>query len=238
MLEVVINVSQDSGSSRWKQSLNHVSSNLGAGGIKGRASFLHKKPGCSSGGTSGQFVCRGADGKGGRTTVLKAASLQHSGVKVGQALVCANTMKSHLHLLASKVYLRRHWHRNLSTALIIVSSHWCLRHMQLHDYNATSHKHFYPVCSGRCGPQCHIVALLLCEVRVPIRKGRTRPGLPAQLQSPASSRVPRQDDHLTRNVRPCNSRSVWRVHVSGQMFCAMFEGMWVPYKRSANCKAF
>ncbi|BDA46329.1 hypothetical protein COCOBI_08-4210 [Coccomyxa sp. Obi] len=72
---------QDSGSSRWKQSLNHVSSNLGAGAVKGRASFLHKKPGFSSGGTSGQFVCRGADGKGGKTTVLKAGSLHHSGMK-------------------------------------------------------------------------------------------------------------------------------------------------------------
>ncbi len=77
-----------------------MSSTLGAGAVKGRASFLHKKPGFSSGGTSGQFVCRGADGKGGRTTVLKAGPLQHSGMKVGQAIPCARKNEQSFTLLA------------------------------------------------------------------------------------------------------------------------------------------
>ena len=72
---------QDSGSSRWKQSFSHASSSLGLGVGKGRGSFLHKKP-PGSGGPNGQFVCRGADGKGGRTTVLKTASLLQTGMKV------------------------------------------------------------------------------------------------------------------------------------------------------------
>ncbi|KAK9906637.1 hypothetical protein WJX75_005284 [Coccomyxa subellipsoidea] len=71
---------RDSGSSRWKQSFSHASSSLGLGVGKGRGSFLHKKP-PGSGGPNGQFVCRGADGKGGRTTVLKTASLLQTGMK-------------------------------------------------------------------------------------------------------------------------------------------------------------
>ena len=77
---------QDSESSRWKQSFSHASSSLGLGVGKGRGSFLDNKPGSSSGGSNGEFVRRGADGKGGRTTVLKMGSLQLSGEKVGGAI--------------------------------------------------------------------------------------------------------------------------------------------------------
>lgn len=96
---------QDSGTSTWKKcsSFRHTSSSLGAAGSsKARGSFLYKKPSCSSGGPSGQFVCRGADGKGGLTTVLKTGSHQQ-GMKVGapRSLTClhAFTMPPALQVL-------------------------------------------------------------------------------------------------------------------------------------------